>query len=66
MLGGEPYNPVIHPANFGDQIDNAFFPLEPGRTLIYKAHTPDGLKRNDVTTTHDTVEISRRNLRPGE
>ena len=66
VLGGEPYNPVIHPANFGDQIDNAFFPLEPGRTLIYKAHTPDGLKRNDVTTTHDTVEISRRNLRPGE
>jgi len=57
VLGGEPYNPVIDPANFGGPIDNPYFPLEPGRTLIYEAHTPDGLKRNDVTTTHDTVEI---------
>jgi len=41
LLGGGPYNPVIDPANFGGPIDNPYFPLIPGRTLIYEAHTVD-------------------------
>jgi hypothetical protein len=57
LLGGGPYNPVIDPGNFGGPIDNPYFPLIPGRTLIYEAHTVDGIKRNTVTTTHDTVQI---------
>jgi len=57
LLGGGPYNPVIDPADFGGPIDNSYFPLIPGRTLIYEAHTVDGIKRNVVTTTHDTVQI---------
>ena len=36
LLGGGPYNPVIDPANFGGPIDNPYFPLIPGRTLIYE------------------------------
>ena len=57
LLGGGPYNPVIDPANFGGPIDNPYFPLIPGRTLIYEAHTVDGIKRNTVTATHETVQI---------
>jgi hypothetical protein len=57
LLGGGPYNPVIDPGKFGGPIDNPYFPLIPGRTLIYEAHTVDGIKRNTVTTTHDTVQI---------
>jgi hypothetical protein len=57
LLGGGAYNPVIDPANFGGPIDNPYFSLVPGRTLIYEAHTVDGIKRNTVTTTHNTVQI---------
>jgi len=57
LLGGGPYNPVIDPANFGGPIDNPYFPLIPGRTLIYEAHTVDGIKRNTVSATHETVQI---------
>jgi hypothetical protein len=56
-LGGAPYDPVIDPANFGGPIDNPYYPLTPGRTLIYEAHTPDGLKRNVVAATHNTRVI---------
>jgi hypothetical protein len=56
-LGGAPYDPVIDPANFGGPIDNPYYPLTPGRTLTYEAHTADGLKRNVVATTHNTRVI---------
>lgn len=56
-LGGAPYDPVIDPANFGGPIDNPYFSLPPGRTLVYKAETTDGLKKNVVAATHNTRVI---------
>lgn len=56
-LGPAPYDPVIDPANFVTVIDNPYFPLTPGTTLIYESHTADGLERHGFTVTHNTVTI---------
>ena len=56
-LGDAPYDPAIDPANFGGAIDNPYYPLIPGRTLIYEAKTADGLKQNLVAATHNTRVI---------
>ena len=45
----------IDPANFVDEIDNPFFPLQPGTTFIYESQ--DGSEVVITTVTHDTKEI---------
>ncbi len=56
-LGPAPYDPVIDPANFVTVIDNTYFPLTPGTTLIYETHTPDGFEHHEFTVTHNTATI---------
>jgi hypothetical protein len=56
-LGPAPYGPVIDPANFVTVIDNPYFPLTPGTTLIYETHTPDGFEHHEFTVTHNTETI---------
>jgi len=51
------YNPEIDPDHFVDFVDNTYFPLTPGTTLIYEKETEDGLEHIEVTATHNTVEI---------
>ncbi len=34
-IGGQPYKPVIDPANFQSKVDNPHFPLIPGTTRKY-------------------------------
>src|SRR6266542_4837617 len=42
--------PVFNPANFdGGPVDNQWFPLTPGTTLVYKG-TKDGKQGTDVFT----------------
>ena len=56
-LGPAPYDPVIDPANFVTVIDNPFFPLKPGVTLIYEAQTSEGFEHHEFTVTHNTATI---------
>jgi hypothetical protein len=56
-LGEEPYDPVIDPANFVNKIDNPYFPLVPGTTLIYEGQTSEGLSRDIFAVTHNTRVI---------
>ena len=56
-LGGAAYHPAIDPANFVSGVDNPYFPLTPGTTLVYLSQTPDGLERDEVQVTHDTKMI---------
>lgn len=52
-----PYEPVVNPAEFGTVIDNPYFPLTPGTTVI-SAGTRDGLPmRHELITTSETKEI---------
>jgi len=56
-LGGQPYDPVIDPANFVDKIDNPYFPLTPGTVFIYEGQTKEGLVHTEFFVTHKTVQI---------
>ncbi len=56
-LGGQPYDPVIDPANFIDKIDNPYFPLKPGTVYIYEGRTSEGLVHSEFFVTHKTMQI---------
>ena len=54
---GTTYAPVLDPAHFVSVIDNPYFPLPVGRTLVYTG-TKDGKSQTDtVTVTDRTKEI---------
>jgi hypothetical protein len=57
FVEGEPYEPVIDPADFVTVIDNPYFPLTPGTTLVYEGESDGEQERVEVTTTHDTKQI---------
>ena len=57
-LGGQRWDPEISPANFSTTIDNPYYPLKPGTTFVYQAHTVDGLVKNFVAVTHKTKVIA--------
>jgi len=47
----------INPANFVSEVDNEFFPLEPGTTFFYEG-TKEGVPTsNETHVTHDTERI---------
>ncbi len=52
-----PYNPVIDPAHFVEGVDNPYFPLIPGTTLIYEGTTEDGTEHIEVSVTDETRKI---------
>src|SRR6184192_2894727 len=51
--GGSGYEPVLDPASFSTTIDNPYFPLPVGRTLVYS-----GIK--DGQTQEDRVAVTNR------
>ena len=54
---GRSYHPRIDPADFSPEVTNPWFPLTPGRTLVYTG-TKDGQKAlNLVATTSRTKKI---------
>jgi hypothetical protein len=56
---GDSYHPHITPRDFSPNVTNAFFPLKPGRTLVYTG-TKDGKKAlNLVLTTSRTKVVDR-------
>ena len=56
--GAPPYEPVLDPANFSTTIDNPYFPLPVGRTLVYRG-VKDGQPQEDrVTVTDQTKTVA--------
>jgi hypothetical protein len=53
---GPDYHPTITPADFTPSVTNRYFPLKPGRTLVYSG-TKDGKKALNIfdTTSRTTV-----------
>jgi len=49
---GPAYEPVLDPANFVSVIDNPYFPLPVGRTLVYTG-IKDGQTQTDTVTVTD-------------
>lgn len=56
-LGPAPYDPPIDPANFVSKVDNPYFPLVPGTTLIYKGRTEGDVITDYFAITHNTRVI---------
>jgi hypothetical protein len=53
LQSGEPYAPIIDPANFVRHVDNAFFPLVPGTRWVMKG---EGESAGEVTVTKVTTD----------
>src|ERR671935_1345647 len=55
---GSSYEPVLDPANFSTTIDNPYFPLPVGRTLVYRG-VKDGQSQEDrVAVTNQTKTVA--------
>jgi hypothetical protein len=50
----EPYTVEINPADFVSLVDNPFFPLIPGTTMVYEGETEEGSEHVEDFVTHDT------------
>ena len=50
------YEPVLDPANFVTVIDNPYFPLPVGRTLVYEG-VKDGQSQVDTVTVTDQTKV---------
>ena len=51
------YAPEIDPSNFVKEIDNPYFPLEPGTTLVYEGQTEEGTERVEDTVLQETRSV---------
>src|ERR687892_1270637 len=47
------YSPHIDPSEFTTKVDNAYFPMEPGTTFLYKG----GTEHSEMTVTHQTKKV---------
>src|SRR5256885_8695673 len=52
---GSAYEPNLDPANFSTTIDNTYFPLPVGRTLVYRG-VKDGQTQEDRVTVTDRTK----------
>lgn len=56
-IGDEAYVPDIDPTDFTPNVTNPYFPLVPGRTLVYEKVDSDGVEHIEVTTLNQTFVI---------
>jgi hypothetical protein len=54
---GGSYDPQIDPASFVDEIDNPWFPLQPGMRWVYEGTTEDETERIVVVVTDRRREV---------
>jgi hypothetical protein len=54
---GRLYAPPFDPASFVGTVDNPYFPLTPGTTLVYQGETEDGFEHIEDYVTHDVKVI---------
>jgi hypothetical protein len=59
---GSDYEPVLDPANFTTTIDNPYFPLPVGRTLVYRG-IKDGQTQEDRVTVTDQTKLVAEGIR---
>jgi len=56
-FGPDPYDPLIDPANFVSEVNNPYFPLVPGTTMIYKGRSEGDVITDSFAITHNTRVI---------
>src|SRR5438093_7581122 len=53
-----PYEPVLDPGDFSATIDNPYFPLPVGRTLVYRGVKDGQTQEDTVTVTNQTKTVA--------
>ena len=56
-FAGEPYRPVIIPANFTHVVDNPYFPLVPGTITLFIEKAGREKREIRVVVTHETKTV---------
>lgn len=56
-FGGGKYEPTMNPDRFSTTISNPYFPLTPGRILIYERVRHNGVERIEIQTLQQTNVI---------
>ncbi|MFO0981430.1 MAG: hypothetical protein U1E76_06685 [Planctomycetota bacterium] len=56
-LGPGRYDPRIDPAEFSAHVDNPYFPLVPGRKLVYEGQKAGHVERSELTALDQTAVI---------
>jgi hypothetical protein len=51
------WSPTINPADFVGVVDNQYFPLPAGRTLLYRGTTKDGIETLEMEVTNQSKTI---------
>jgi len=52
------YNPAVNPVNFGNNIVNPYFPLNPGIVHVYRATTDEGIEEVVVTVLSEKKTVA--------
>src|SRR5678816_2920873 len=53
----DPYQPKIDPSNFSQVVNNPYYALLPGTTMIFSEKDGDETRNRTVTVTHDTKTV---------
>jgi hypothetical protein len=53
----DPYQPKIDPSDFSRAVNNPYYPLVPGTTMIFSEKDGDETRQLTVTVTHDTKMV---------
>jgi len=57
LLGEGPYDPEIDAEEFSTTIDNKFYPLVPGRTMVYQKKAGGETETITISVLKETIEI---------
>src|SRR5882672_9158011 len=57
LVGASGNGADVRPEDFTTNIDNPFFPLQPGTTFIYNGFKDRSTLRDEFAVTHDTAMI---------
>jgi hypothetical protein len=57
VAAGSDYNPKIDPDDFVAQVDNPYFPLEPGTVFRLHGETEDEVEHETITVTSRTKAV---------
>lgn len=57
LLESATWDPVILAQDYTSAITNPYFPLVPGRTMVYEREADEGLERVEITALQQTIRV---------
>ncbi|MGB0951800.1 MAG: hypothetical protein ACPG31_01115 [Planctomycetota bacterium] len=57
LLEAATWDPIILADDYESSVTNPYFPLVPGRTMVYERDSSEGVERVEITTLQRTLEV---------